>query len=114
MSRAPRAAVESGGEPSPAGLGPRALNVWRGLALTTVLGCVATVGIAASGSESDGVAAAMLASVPIGSLLGAWGALGWARRNRRSHLWLVAGIVLGGVIGFGAALFFFEGIFPAL
>lgn len=115
MTRAPRAArVESVDETYPPGLGATAAKVWRGLTIATLVVCCGVVGVAASGSESDGVTAAILAAAPLGSVFGAWMTLGWARKNQKSHLWLIPGFILGGMFLFGATLFFFEGIFPAL
>lgn len=95
-------------------------GLWLGGAALATLICGAIVGIGASGSESDGVAAANIAAGPFGF---AWGGmlsaaiihLAWKRAS--------SGVRVGGPLGCGClgaivmivgVVVFFAAIFPAL
>ena len=95
-------------------------GLWLGGALLMTLICGAIVGVGASGSESDGVAATQLASLPFGFV---WGGLLSAAIIHLAWKKASAGVRIGGPLGcgclgaivmIGMVVVFFTAIFPAL
>ena len=82
------------------------------LGIATLMVCA--VGAAGYSSESAGVAMSYPAAAFIGFFLGGWRAVPWAREKRKHA---VTPVGVGVVVAFlfaALAVFFFEGIFPAL
>ena len=92
-------------------------NVNKGLlaafGITSLLSLLA-VGAAGYESESNGVMAAYVAAFFVGTTLGAWRGLHYARNTFKGPAWIGIGAVLGGLLLPFLAIVFFEGIFPSL
>jgi hypothetical protein len=94
--------------------------VWLGVALFVTLVCAAGVGVMASGSETDGMNATYMASLPFGYV---WGGvlaaaiiqLGWKKASPGVRIGGPLGCgCLGAIVFAGLIVVFFTAIFPSL
>lgn len=99
----------------PSGLGRQAETLWTAaFGVASLLSLLGIGAMATFSSESDSVMAAYLASFFLGFTLFGWRGLLWARSNGKGAAtpWIAA--ALGAILLPALAVFFFEGIFPAL